>query len=84
LVVAYIFAEVDEELFSNATFFWMYRDDGLVVFNSKKTKTQVQTWLNDFQLAVDELCDNLFCSSPQWCGSPMVGHLMVTWANCLL
>jgi hypothetical protein len=38
----------------------MYRDDGLVVFNSKQTKTQVHTWLNDFQLAVDELCGNSF------------------------
>jgi hypothetical protein len=38
----------------------MYRDDGLVVFNSKKTKTQIQTWLNDFQLTVDELCGNSF------------------------
>jgi hypothetical protein len=56
----YILAEVDEELFSDATFFGMYRDDGLVVFNSKKTKTQVHTWLNDFQLAVDELCGNPF------------------------
>jgi hypothetical protein len=60
LVAAYILAEVDEELFSDATFFGMYRDDGLVVFKSKKTKTQVHTWLNDFQLAVDELCDNSF------------------------
>jgi hypothetical protein len=38
----------------------MYRDDGLVVFNSKKTKTQIQTWLNEFQLTVDELCGNSF------------------------
>jgi hypothetical protein len=60
LVAAYILAEVDEERFSNATFFGMYRNDGLVVFNSKKTNTQVHTWLNDFQLAVDELCGNSF------------------------
>jgi hypothetical protein len=61
LVAAYILAEVDEELFSDTTFFFgMYRDDGLVVFNSKKTKTQVHTWLNYFQLAVDELCGNSF------------------------
>jgi hypothetical protein len=53
-VAAYILAEVDEELFSDATFFGMYRDDGLEVFNSKKMKTQVHTWLNDFQLAVDD------------------------------
>jgi hypothetical protein len=55
LVAAYILVEVDEELFSDATFFGMFRDEGLVVFNSKKTKTQLHTWLNDFQLAVDEL-----------------------------
>jgi hypothetical protein len=39
LVATYILAEVDKELFSDATFFGMYRDDRLVVFNSKKTKT---------------------------------------------
>jgi hypothetical protein len=38
----------------------LIKDDGLVVFNSKKTKTQIQTWLNDFQLTVDELCGNSF------------------------
>jgi hypothetical protein len=63
LVAAYILAKVDEELFSDATFFGMYRDDGLVVFNSKKMKTQVHTWLNDCQLAVDELCGNCFLQS---------------------
>jgi hypothetical protein len=36
----------------------MYRDDKLLVFNSKKMKTQVHTWLHDFQLAVDKLCGN--------------------------
>jgi hypothetical protein len=37
LVSAYILAEVDEEFFSDATFFGMYRDDGLVVFKSEDT-----------------------------------------------
>jgi hypothetical protein len=59
LVTAYILKQVDET-FSDTRFFGMHRDDGLVVFNSKKTKTQIQTWLNDFQLTVDELCGNSF------------------------
>jgi hypothetical protein len=59
LVAAYILEQVDDK-FSDTRFFGMYRDDGLVVFNSKKTETQIQTWLNDFQLTVDELCDNSF------------------------
>jgi hypothetical protein len=46
--------------FSDTTFFGIYRDDGLVVFNAKKTRTQIHTWFNDFQLAVDELCGNSF------------------------
>jgi hypothetical protein len=60
LVSAYILAEVDEEFFPTPPFFGMYRDDGLVVLNLKKMNTQVQTWLNDFQLAVDEQCGNSF------------------------
>jgi hypothetical protein len=58
-VTAYILEQVDEK-YSDTRFFGMYRDDGLVVFNSKQTKTQIQTWLNDFQLPVDELCGNSF------------------------
>lgn len=59
LVAAYILEHVEEN-FSETSFYGMYRDDGFVVFNSKKTKTQIQTWLNNFQLTVDELCDNSF------------------------
>jgi hypothetical protein len=58
-VAAYIFEQVDEK-FSDTRFVGMYRDDGLVVFNSKKTKAQIQTRLNDIQLTVDELCGNSF------------------------
>ena len=59
LVAAYILENVEDN-FSETLFYGMYRDDGLVVFNSKQTKTQIQTWLNEFQLAVDELCGNAF------------------------
>jgi hypothetical protein len=59
LVAAYILGQADEKI-SDTRFFGMYRDDGLVVFNSKQTKTQIQTWLNDFQLTDDELCGNSF------------------------
>jgi hypothetical protein len=54
----------------------MYRDDGLVVFNSKKMKTQVHTWLNDFQLAVDELCGNSFLQF-----TTVMWQSDVTWLN---
>jgi hypothetical protein len=37
LVAAYILEQVDEK-FSDTHFFGMYRDDGLVVFNSKKRR----------------------------------------------
>jgi hypothetical protein len=57
--LVYILEQVDEK-FSDTRFFGMYRDDGLVVFNSKKTKTQIQKWLNGFQLTVDELCGSSF------------------------
>ena len=59
LVAAYILEQVEEK-FSNTRFFGMYRDDGFVVFEARKTKTQIQTWLDNFQLAVDELCGNSF------------------------
>jgi hypothetical protein len=47
------FLEQVDEKFSDTRFFGMYMDDGLVVFNSTKTKTQIQTWLNDIQLTAD-------------------------------
>jgi hypothetical protein len=58
-VAAYNLEQVDEKV-SDIRFFGIYRDDGLVVFNSKQTKTQIQTWLNDFQRTVDKLCGNSF------------------------
>jgi hypothetical protein len=36
----------------------MYNNDGFAIFNSKQTTDQINTWLNIFQLAVDEVCGN--------------------------
>ena len=56
LVAAFIL-ETSKEFFVRASFFGIYRDDGIVAFRKQPTTEWIVTWLELFQSKVNELCE---------------------------
>ena len=48
LVASYVLEKCSNE-FKNTLYHGIYRDDGLIVFNSKLTQHQISSWLTKFQ-----------------------------------
>ena len=58
LVAAFILEETKSQ-FTDTKYYGIYRDDGLVILNGKKSKEEIENWLQTFQQKVDEtLQDN--------------------------
>ena len=57
-----------QDLFTEAAFDGIYRDDGIVVLKGNKSKSDVINWLNTLQKRVDELVeyDNLIFTAVLW------------------
>ena len=58
LVAAFILEETKNE-FTETKYYGIYRDDGLVILNGKKSTAEIENWLQTFQQKVNEtLQDN--------------------------
>jgi len=62
LVASYILKKCSNE-FKNTLYRGIYRDDGLIVFNSKLTQHQVTNWLMKFQKQVNHHAGEPFYNS---------------------
>ena len=67
LVAAYILSETSD-LFEQTIYHGIYRDDGFMVFDSPRSKREINEWLKMFQKKVDELaeCDCLQFTAEVW------------------
>jgi hypothetical protein len=54
LVAAFVL-ENCEDIFDDAIYDGIYRDDGLVIMNGQKTNTDISKWLNTFQQRVNQV-----------------------------
>jgi hypothetical protein len=54
LVAAFVL-ENCKDIFDDAIYDGIYRDDGLVIMNGQKTNTDISKWLNTFQQRVNQV-----------------------------
>eukprot|EP00957_Ditylum_brightwellii_P092334 7029911-Ditylum_brightwellii.AAC.2 len=47
--------EMCDKIFAKLKYAELYQDDGLAIFEGKKTQRQTITWLHDFQIRMNEV-----------------------------
>jgi hypothetical protein len=49
---------VDNNLLNELTYFGIYHDNGIGIFNGQQTKQEISSWLEQFQAKIDEAAGN--------------------------
>ena len=60
LVMSFLLETADQSLLDELKYFGIYRDDGLGIFEGKKSIEEVNDWLNKFQSSINQQATNDF------------------------
>ena len=60
LVMSFLLETADQSLLDELKYFGIYRDDGLGIFEGKKSIDEVNDWLNKFQSSINQQATNDF------------------------